>query len=452
MLHFRSALLLYFLLSPLISWASYLIINQDTQKNTPPSQGVFLEGTEIDLSEEEVKELRRWVDTAQVELKRSGDILRNKATPTAKRDALVLHIKNIVEKSGTKDNEVLTRIVLNRALKVVEICQASEAPIVIESTLLFLLESIELAKKVYVSDKAYLVAISDVSQAKPESSENFAFDYAEMLMRLSGSFLNPEMEYFIMRAGFGWLGHDLNSSRNLNRALFSEEIILIKDLIDRDFPKEIASDAVERQTHNLIFNMRREYRENLRKNLVAKISGLREKIVAEERALAALKRQEELKNNPPAVRLKNGTVVGTVVHVTVNDAGVEEVYIEDNASKLVWGPTAPKKLNFEDAKKYCEDLKEKFRYSELYDKKWYLPSIEEFRFAFYPKNPDFRKYFYNEALVEALPDLKGRFWSSSVTDIYFTWIIDGDKKGRSDECMHVLSTTEYSFRCVGASL
>ncbi len=125
------------------------------------------------------------------------------------------------------------------------------------------------------------------------------------------------------------------------------------------------------------------------------------------------------------VKLKDGKVVGSLVNRTVSDSGVVEEYVQDNASKLVWGPIAPQNLNFEDAKKYCENLNSKSPPPNGMNT-WHLPSKEEFRVAFNPNNSDNDKFYYNKPLKEALPDVKDRFfWSSSVYSVGGAWGFGG---------------------------
>ncbi len=262
----------------LCSHAEYIKVLDAVQPavTQSPHQDIFQEGTAIELTEDEVKELRKWIDNAHEALAKIQNHLRNKSQLVERRDALVAAIRDIVVKSGEKDNEVLTRIVLNRALKVAEICSKSTSPLVVESLITFLLESVTLAKDFYVSDKVYLEAMNNPSNPKPESSEKFGLIYAEMIMRLSDSFMNIEMEYLTKRAALGWLGHDLNSVRNLNRALVASEIVQIKDLLASgkyppEAPRDIQTNLVANKTLNLISALKYEYRENFRMSLSKKL-------------------------------------------------------------------------------------------------------------------------------------------------------------------------------------
>lgn len=137
------------------------------------------------------------------------------------------------------------------------------------------------------------------------------------------------------------------------------------------------------------------------------------------------------------VKLKDGTVVGSVVSRTVSDSGVIEEHVKDKASGLIWSPEAPKKMNWADAKAYCESKKD-------LGLKWSLPTKEDFRVAFHPKNPDNKAYPYNKRLLEAL-DTKDRFlWSSSVFNYDLAWGFDG-YYGVIDSGFRV---SQDSVRCV----
>ncbi len=260
---------LMFVLEALNANAAYIWLDEPQKKEV--TQDIFEEGTAIELTEEEVAELRKWIDNAKVDLERVSDLLRNKPVNAERIDSILLCFKGIVEKSGAKENEILIRIILNRALKVAAIVkEGQKSNLAEESLLAFLFDSVELAKDMYVSDKAYLEAINkEGAQSKLESTEKFGFVYAEMLMRLSGSFMNPQAEYLAKRSALGWIAHDLNSPRNLNRALFAEEILRIKDLLDNRYPAQAPTES--KLTLNLIFDLRFEYRERLRQSVATKL-------------------------------------------------------------------------------------------------------------------------------------------------------------------------------------
>ncbi len=155
------------------------------------------------------------------------------------------------------------------------------------------------------------------------------------------------------------------------------------------------------------------------------------------------------------VKLKDGTVVGSVVSRTVSAKGVVEEYVKDTTKHfdkegkllppLTWSPEAttggPRndgKMNWVDAKAYCESKKD-------LGLKWSLPAKEDFRVAFHPKNPDNETFPYNKRLLEAL-DTKDRFlWSSSVYSDRLAWGFNGyyghvDYGSRDDD--------QNSVRCV----
>jgi hypothetical protein len=145
------------------------------------------------------------------------------------------------------------------------------------------------------------------------------------------------------------------------------------------------------------------------------------------------------------VKLKDGTVVGSVVSRIVSDAGIVEEYVKDRASGLIWspqvtdgGPRNDGQMNWAEAKAYCESKKGM-------GLKWILPSKEDFRVAFYPDNPEKRPDPSNKRIMEVL-DLKDRLlWSSSVWVGVEAWRFNGYEGGIVGEYREVRN----SVRCAG---
>ena len=98
------------------------------------------------------------------------------------------------------------------------------------------------------------------------------------------------------------------------------------------------------------------------------------------------------------VSLANGFIVGTLVSRKFSDQGVNESFIKDNASTLIWSPepsdTSHKMYKtYKEAKTYCASK------TDL-GLSWRLPSKEELRVAFNPSNPDNREFASNKNLLE----------------------------------------------------
>ncbi len=153
---------------------------------------------------------------------------------------------------------------------------------------------------------------------------------------------------------------------------------------------------------------------------------------------------DSVKDCAEDVKLKDTKVVGSIINRTFTDSGVVEEYVIDNESKLVWGPIAPNKLKFEDAKKHCESLNSKNQ-PPLGKKSWHLPTIEEFRVAFNPSNADRSDTFINKQLVEAMPHMYHyNTWISHTSSDGSPWALGG-VLGQASKFS---KDSVNSFRCV----
>ncbi len=244
------------------------------------------EGTKIILSREEVADLQQWVENAKHDLELLQDDTR-RGTLEERRDRIIREFGLILRRSNKKENEILIRYTLNRALELDEWVGPDPAPSELQSLVGFLDSTIELAKTFYADDMRYLEAIGrgeDPTLQTPMPL--FALQYSERLLAFSRTFIRPELEYRITYAALGWLGNDLNSSRNLARIQYSEAINRIARLQSR-FPLESVGDS--QKLLKQIREFKWEYRERVLQQVQATNQDIREAFERAERK----KREEE---------------------------------------------------------------------------------------------------------------------------------------------------------------
>jgi hypothetical protein len=232
----------------LFSWTS--------QADDPPAR----EGTKTQLSASEIADLKQWVENAKHDLSILQDE-HERGSLEERRSSLTRDFEAIVGRSGKKENELLMRYVLNRALEISEIVGPTPDPSELQSLVSFLDATIELSKGFYTDDQKYLEAIGKGVAAELQTPMDvFAYKYTELLLGFSRTFLRPELEYRITYKALGWLGNDLNSSRNLSRVQHSEVIVRIGRL-QAKFPEEPAG-----ASHEILKSIRKfkwEYRERV---------------------------------------------------------------------------------------------------------------------------------------------------------------------------------------------
>ncbi len=244
------------------------------------------EGTTILLTPEEIADLKVWVENAREDLSLLQDDTR-RGTLELRRSKIVREFEAIVGRSSRKENELLTRFTLNRALEIDEMVGQSPAPSELQSLVSFLDSTIELAKSFYTDDQKYLEAIG--RQQKPELQipmSVFALQYAEMILRFSRTFIRPELEYQVTFAALGWLAHDLNSERNLSRLQFSESITRVARLQGK-YPQMPTGDD-----QSVLIEIR-EFKWEYRERVLMHISSVNAEIQAEIEALKKKKAEEE---------------------------------------------------------------------------------------------------------------------------------------------------------------
>lgn len=168
------------------------------------------------------------------------------------------------------------RYTLNRALEIDDLVGANPAPSELQSLVAFLDSTIELSKSFYTDDQKYLEAIGrgDTPQLQVPMAI-FAYQYAEMILQFSRTFLRPTLEYQMTFKALGWLANDLNSPRNLARIQFAETITRIARLQKKFVQIPEGSDP---KILTSIRQFKWEYRERVIKHLATVNSEIRESL------------------------------------------------------------------------------------------------------------------------------------------------------------------------------
>lgn len=147
--------------------------------------------------------------------------------------------------------------------------------------------------------------------------------------------------------------------------------------------------------------------------------------------------EDRIKDCGELTGMVTGPAFPLVSRSIAENGRVSEFHI-DNSSGLIWGPESPKKLSWQDAKKYCEGL------SDL-GLKWRLPKRFEFLKAANKDNVD-QDYGYNINLIFAMgmSMYDKWFWSASEfgQDV---WAFDGTNARVNSYS----SKASASVRCVG---
>ncbi len=250
------------------------------------------EGTRVLLSPSEIADLRVWVENAKHDLDLLQDDNR-RGTLEERRIRIVRDFEAIVGRSGRKENEILMRYTLNRALEVDELVGAHPAPSELQSLVAFLDSTVVLSKGFYTDDIKYLEAIG--RGASPELQTPmpvFAYQYAEMILRFSRTFLRPELEYSLTFNALGWLANDLNSDRNLLRINFAETITRIARLQKR-FPQQ--PQGHDQQLLKDIRDFKWEYRERVLNHIENVNANIREALTHAEAKKAEDDRRARIK-------------------------------------------------------------------------------------------------------------------------------------------------------------
>jgi hypothetical protein len=270
------------------------------------AQALKREGTQVLLSAAEIADLKQWVENAKTDLSHLEDEIA-KGTLEDRRSKIVREFEAIVGRSGAKENELLMRYVLNRALAIDEMVGQTPAPSEMQSLVAFLGSTVQLAKSFYTDDQKYLEAVGPQLQTPMAL---FAYQYSEMLLSFSRTFLRPELEYKVTFSALGWLGNDLNSSRNLLRIQFADSIGRIARLQTLHSENPAGDDqALLKAVRQFKF----EYRERVLKHILEVNSEIRESLEAAARKKAedarlasmAIEERERERRDREAMKLLN---------------------------------------------------------------------------------------------------------------------------------------------------
>lgn len=209
---------------------------------------VLEEGTQRDLSPEQIAELLPWAKDSKSML---SDLLENiQGLGMADRvSRMVDGVQQVVGESAPKNSELFMRYVLNRALVLNEMLDKEiEADAVgaidVKSRVLVL--SIKMAIKYYDIDSAKL---ADQKTVSPFAS--FGKEYFYFLKELNKSIFDASAQYKIERISLEWLQWDLY--RDLNNTSYASTIIKINNAL-KIFPSTNLTDS---QSINYIKQVRK---------------------------------------------------------------------------------------------------------------------------------------------------------------------------------------------------
>jgi len=186
----------------------------------------FDEGTESSLNATQMSEILPWAENSRETLKDLLDTTSSFSYREAK-ETMVRGIQDVVLASAPKRTELLTRYVLNRALKTHALIERevdTTQPGVVDLQVRFLRNSIQMALKYFVSDVAYLNGRFVEKKADLASMPyaEFGLDYAQFLMTLDQSVLDASAQYDIAVQALGLLEWDLY--RDQDRLLYAPVI------------------------------------------------------------------------------------------------------------------------------------------------------------------------------------------------------------------------------------
>lgn len=190
---------------------------------TISSPSILLEGTQKELSSQQIAELIPWAKNSKSFL---IDLLDATSTLSSddKIESMRNGIKNAVLESSPKNSELLMRYALNRGLVISDILNkeidkdqvgASDVQIRI------LRSSINMALKYYDNDMATLTKNSTVPFA------TFGLDYFDFLTELNKSVFDASAQYSIQKSALEFLQWDLY--RDLNNTNYASQIIKINN-------------------------------------------------------------------------------------------------------------------------------------------------------------------------------------------------------------------------------
>ena len=186
----------------------------------------FQEGTQTELSKEQVSVLSNWAKTTRSVLEAYVETAKTLRVKSEIVSTLKEGIQNAVLASRKQKTELLMRYVLNRGLTILEVMEheTSTAHVGIEEAKIRLLEqSIQMAQRYYDHDLSYLAKLdpANVSTLKIDFAQ-FGVTYASFLSSLSNSVFDASAQYQLYRLTLGLLQMDLY--RDTERFKYAEAI------------------------------------------------------------------------------------------------------------------------------------------------------------------------------------------------------------------------------------
>lgn len=209
---------------------------EDIELPVIKAPSALMEGTQRDLTAEQVAELLPWAKNSKEFL---ADLLDNVQGLTAqdKVERLAEGIKNTLLDSSQKNSELLMRYCLTRALVLNDTLSkemGSDSVGAVDVKLRVLVNSIQLAIGYYDSDMALL------SKNTKASFTSFGMTYFSFLSDLNKSVFDASAQYNIQKTALEWLQWDLY--RDLNNTSFAPQILKINNILKLS-PKSKISDA-----------------------------------------------------------------------------------------------------------------------------------------------------------------------------------------------------------------
>ncbi len=180
-----------------------------------------VEGLETKLSDEAIEETVLWSNNREKELKELvEDVSSSIQPPTVIREKMIRVMDRIVKGSGTLRPETLMRFMLNRGLRVSELIGSESDPAlpsVIDEQVWVLKRSIDLARKYYQNDIAFLNGRRTGSAGDMVTLPyaRFGAESAQLLIDVSRSLFDASAQYAVSYLAFELLNYDLY--RDLSR-------------------------------------------------------------------------------------------------------------------------------------------------------------------------------------------------------------------------------------------
>jgi hypothetical protein len=200
------------------------------------SPSILQEGTQRQLSAEQIAELLPWAKNSKILLVDLLDSVESLPT-NLKLEQLTEGIKQGVVESAPKQSELIMRYSLNRALVINDILNKETDPTAVgsmDARLRVLMASIKFALKYYDADVAALSSKAALPFA------TFGIEYFSFLSELNKSIFDASAQYNIQKTALEFLQWDLY--RDLNNAKYAPQIVKINTSLKK-YPASNISDS-----------------------------------------------------------------------------------------------------------------------------------------------------------------------------------------------------------------